>query len=125
MTRIQRTVLVLEGPAINQILDDRRPGPRRSCVECYDAAMSAPSQADLYLARLAAKSASRWTIYTVFTLTAIASLYEHVGLARSHQVLPWYGSVLGLYGAGMAALSRDNRSRIVYGCFGLLVATAF
>lgn len=87
--------------------------------------MSDPSHADLYLARLAAKPVYRWTIYTVFSLTAIASLYERVGLARTYQVLPWYGSILGLYGAGMALVARDNRCRIVYGCFGLLVVTAF
>src|SRR5262245_26748632 len=87
--------------------------------------MSDTGPADLYLIRLAAKTPYRWTIYTVFALTATASLYQRVALGRADQVLPWHGSVLALYGLVMACLARDLRCRTVYFCFGLLVAAAF
>src|SRR5678815_3143490 len=87
--------------------------------------MSQTSAADLYLYRLAASPPYRRTIYTVFTLTAILALCFRVGLGRTEQVLPWYASLLSLYGFGMAVFARDLRCRLVYACFGLLVAAAF
>ena len=83
------------------------------------------SAADLYLARLAARPPYRWTIYTVFFLTATASLYLRVTQGRSAQLLPGYAALLSLYGFVMAAVARDARSRVVYACFGILVAAAF
>ena len=81
--------------------------------------------ADLYLARLAARPPYRWTIYIVFFITATASLYLRVVQGRPDQVLPWYGGVLAVYGFGMAAAASDMRCRVVYACFGLLIAAAF
>jgi len=40
-------------------------------------------------------------------------------------VLPWYSGLLALYGFGMAMAASDTRCRIVYGCFGVLIAAAF
>ena len=80
---------------------------------------------DMNLARLLVRRPYRWTIYTVFFLTATASLYYRVGLGRTDQALPSYGAFLSIYGVGMAFASRDIRCRIVYSCFGVLVAAAF
>ena len=84
-----------------------------------------PRPGDLNLARLLCRPASRWTLLAVFSLTAVGDLYFRVWMARSEQVLPWYGGFLALYGVWMVAASRDARSRIAYGCFAILVAASF
>ena len=87
--------------------------------------VEATPPADLYLYRLAARPPYRWTIYTVLFLAATASLYLRVLEGRADQALPSYVGLLALYGLGMAVVARDNRCRIIYFCFGLLVAAAF
>lgn len=87
--------------------------------------MSQPSPGDLYLARLLARPAIRWTLFAVFLSTSVASVYLRVVMASTIQVLPWYGVFLSLYGFTMAFVARDFRCRTVYIAFGILIAASF
>jgi len=80
---------------------------------------------DVLLDQMVSRRAWLATLLVLLVLIAASSLYLRVWLGRPGGGLPWWGVVLGLYGAAMIVMSRDRRSRTAWGAMVFLVMASF
>ena len=77
------------------------------------------------LLMLVARRGWRTTSLALLLLAASASLYLRVWLGRPGDGPPWLGWVTGLYCVTMFVLSRQWRSRLVWGALAILTQASF